>query len=149
LAADFRRILVDGGAMVHLLDCSDYFAMRDKSISRCNFLRYEDWVWRLRSVNFYHNRLRHSDYAAVLQRHGFKISFEWRESREKEQVEVAAMPFALRFVGQNVEDWLRSVHTLSQLRPPRTRSSQKKVTGENFVLRAASPHAPRHARRMT
>ena len=101
---EFRRILVDGGAMVHFIDCSDHFAMRDKSISRCNFLRYPDWVWRLCSVNFYHNRLRHSDYAAMLQRHGFKISFEWRESREKEQAEVAAMPLASRFVRQNVED---------------------------------------------
>jgi Methyltransferase domain len=99
---DFRRILVTGGAMVHFIDCSDHFAMRDKSISRCNFLRYEDWVWRVCGRG--QNRLRHSDYAAMLQRHGFKISFEWRESQEKEQLEVTAMPLASRFVGRDVED---------------------------------------------
>ena len=104
MLTEFRRILVCGGAMVHFIDCSDHFAMRDKSISRCNFLRYEDWVWRMCSINFYQNRLRHSDYTAMSQRHGFKISFEWRESRAKEQAEVAAMPLASRFVGRNVED---------------------------------------------
>src|SRR6202021_2562874 len=47
MMADFRRILVPGGAMVHFIDYSDHYAMCDSSISRCNFLQYEDWVWRL------------------------------------------------------------------------------------------------------
>jgi hypothetical protein len=106
MMADFRRILVPGGAMIHFIDCSDHYAMYDKSISRCNFLQYEDWVWRLCCINpqSYHNRLRHSDHAAMLQRHGFRIGFEWRESREKEQREVAAMSLASRFAGRDIED---------------------------------------------
>ena len=92
--------------MVHFIDCSDHYAMVDKSISRCNFLQYEEWAWRLCCINpqSYHNRLRHSDYVAMLQRHGFKISFEWRESREQEQREVAAMPLASRFAGRDIKD---------------------------------------------
>lgn len=106
MMTDFRRILVPGGAMVHFIDCSDHYAMYDKTISRCNFLRYEEWAWRACCINpqSYHNRLRHSDHAAMLQRHGFRVSFEWRESREKEQREVAAMRLASPFAGRNVED---------------------------------------------
>ena len=106
MMADFRRILVPGGAMIHFIDCSDHYAMFDKSISRCNFLQYQEWVWRLCCINpqSYHNRLRHSDHATMLQRHGFGIGFEWRESREKEQREVAAMSLASRFVGRDIED---------------------------------------------
>ncbi len=104
MMADFRRILVPGGAMIHFIDCSDHFAMRDKSISRCNFLQYEDWAWRLYSIAGYHNRLRHSEYVAMLKRYGFRINFEWRESREKEQREVAAMVLASPFVGRDIED---------------------------------------------
>lgn len=104
--ADFRRILAPDGAMVHFIDCSDHYAMRDKSISRCNFLQYEEWAWRLCCINpqDYHNRLRHSDHVAMLNRHGFSIRFEWRESREKEQREVAAMRLASRFAGRDIED---------------------------------------------
>jgi len=104
MVADFRRILGPNGGMVHFIDCSDHFAMHDKSISRCNFLRYEEWVWRFCCINNYQNRLRHSDYVAMLRRHGFTISYDWRESREKEQREVAAMPLASQFVGRDIED---------------------------------------------
>lgn len=106
MMADFRRILVPGGAMVHFIDYSDHYAMCDSSISRCNFLQYEDWVWRLCCVEpqSYHNRLRHSEFVAMLQRHGFSIGFEWRESREKEQREVAGMQLASRFAGRDLED---------------------------------------------
>ena len=78
MMAEFRRILVPGGAMVHFIDFSDHYAHRDRSISRCNFLQYEDWQWRLLSLNSqdYHNRLRHSDFAAMFRQHGFKIVLE-------------------------------------------------------------------------
>lgn len=103
---EFRRILMPGGAMVHFIDCSDHYWQSDRSISRCNFLKYEDWQWRLLSLNpqGYHNRLRHSDFAAMLKRHGFKITFEYRLTRQSEQREVAAMKLASRFADRDIED---------------------------------------------
>ncbi len=106
MVVDFRRILVPGGSMVHFIDYSDHYAMYDKSLSRCNFLRYEDWIWRLCCINpqSYHNRLRHSDYVAMFQRYGFTISYEWRLSREKEQREIATMTLSSRFIGRDIDD---------------------------------------------
>jgi SAM-dependent methyltransferase len=106
MLSNFRRILVPGGAMVHFIDCSDHYWQCDHSISRCNFLKYEDWQWRLLSLNpqSYHNRLRHSDFAAMFKRHGFKIIFEYRLTRGGEQREVAVMKLASRFTGRDVED---------------------------------------------
>lgn len=106
MISDFRRVLAPGGAMVHFIDCSDHYSHRDRSISRCNFLQYEEWQWRLLSLNpqSYHNRLRHSDFMAMIRLHGFKIAFVDRVCRESEQREVAAMRLASRFVGRDIED---------------------------------------------
>jgi SAM-dependent methyltransferase len=106
MLADCRRILAPGGAMVHFIDCSDHRAMRDKTLSRVDFLRYEDRAWRLLSLNpqSYHNRLRFSEHRALIERQGFRIPYEWRESRELEQAAVAAMPLASRFRGYHVGD---------------------------------------------
>ena len=49
--AEFSRILVPGGAMVHFIDFSDHYWQCDRSLSRCNFLQYEEWQWRLLSLN--------------------------------------------------------------------------------------------------
>lgn len=109
---EFRRILVPGGAMVHFIDPSDHYWQSDRSISRCNFLKYEDWQWRLLSLHpqAYHNRLRHSDFAAMFKRHGFKIIFEHRLTRESEQREIATMKLASRFAGYSTDD-LAAIHS--------------------------------------
>ena len=106
MMADFRRILAPGGAMVHFIDPSDHYAQSDRSISRCNFLQYEDWQWRLMSLNGqnYHNRLRHSDYTAMLARNGFRIAYEARLLRETERKAVSAMKLASRFAGRDIDD---------------------------------------------
>jgi SAM-dependent methyltransferase len=115
--ADCRRILVPGGVMIHLIDVSDHRAMRDKSLSRCAFLEYEDFAWRMLCLNpqSYHNRLRHSDHVGLIRRNGFKIIHEWRHSREKEQEEVRAMRLASRFRGRELEDLAAiSTHVVAQ-----------------------------------
>jgi SAM-dependent methyltransferase len=106
MLADCRRLLAPGGAMVHFIDCSDHRAMRDKTLSRADFLRYEDRVWRLLCLNpqSYHNRLRFSEHRALIERQGFAIPYEWRESRDVEREAVAAMPLASRFRGRDVAD---------------------------------------------
>ncbi len=106
MITDFHRILAPGGAMVHFIDNSDHFEHNDKTISRVNFLRFGDLTWKLCCLNpqNYQNRLRHSEYAHLFKSRGFDIAFEYRESRDREQAEVQAMPLAPRFRGREIQD---------------------------------------------
>ncbi|WP_291298703.1 class I SAM-dependent methyltransferase [Elioraea sp.] len=72
---DFHRILRDEGAMCHIVDNSDHWQHKDRSLSRVDFLRYDDdaIVWRLAQINTqaFQNRLRHNDYLVLLAKAGF------------------------------------------------------------------------------
>ena len=74
--AQFHRILRPGGAMCHVVDNSDHWEHQDKSLSRIDFLRYDnDLRWKIANFNMqsFQNRLRHSDYAAMFEQAGFSI----------------------------------------------------------------------------
>ncbi len=74
----FYRIVRPGGAMCHIVDNSDHWQHHDHSLSRINFLRFDehDLWWRIGCFNIqnYQNRLRHSDYIALFERTGWKIA---------------------------------------------------------------------------
>lgn len=74
MLAQFRRMLAPGGFMLHRIDMSDHWEHADKSISRLNFLRYSDAVWRLTQFNPQNvqNRLRRIDYVRMFERAGFR-----------------------------------------------------------------------------
>jgi SAM-dependent methyltransferase len=75
------RILIPSGLACHFIDCSDHWEHNDKSISRINFLKYSDELYRwthLNSMN-YQSRLRHSEYVDLLSRSGFAILKEQRK----------------------------------------------------------------------
>jgi len=69
------RILKPDGITCHVIDNSDHWIQRDGTISYVNFLRYEDWVWKLISINPIdsQNRLRNYEYIALLEKWGFHI----------------------------------------------------------------------------
>lgn len=74
LVTELGRILRPGGVMCHAIDNSDHWEHQDKSLSRVDFLRYEDgWFWRLAcfGTQAYQNRLRHSDYLRLFAAHGW------------------------------------------------------------------------------
>jgi SAM-dependent methyltransferase len=75
--AAFARILRPGGATCHIIDNSDHWQHKDRSLSRLNFLRYDerDILWRLAQVNAqsFQNRLRHGDYRRLLEAAGFEV----------------------------------------------------------------------------
>lgn len=75
-----RRILRPGGLMLHLVDHSDHWSHRDPSITPMNFLLYPDWEFRVTYLNAqnYQNRLRHSQYVAMLRAAGFALEREER-----------------------------------------------------------------------
>ena len=86
-----QRVLVPGGLLCHFIDNSDHWAHHDKAISRVNFLQYTDRQFRWTWINplHYQNRLRHSDYLAMLARHGLRIL---REQRVIEPSTLDAVP---------------------------------------------------------
>jgi SAM-dependent methyltransferase len=74
IARQSIRVLKPGGAICHLIDMSDHWEHNDKTISRINFLRYEQGFWRITGINpqNYQNRLRGFEYARLFEEAGFR-----------------------------------------------------------------------------
>ncbi len=70
-----HRLLKPDGLFVHQIDMSDHFSHTDRSISAINFLRFDDATWHRYAGNryMYQNRLRSTDYLAMLENSGFTI----------------------------------------------------------------------------
>jgi SAM-dependent methyltransferase len=106
--AQFHRILRPGGATCHVIDNSDHWQHKDAALSRVAFLRYEetDWVWRLAQVNTqgFQNRLRHSDYRALLQQAGFRIVLAHGAPDPHCLADLRTLPLATRFRDKPAED---------------------------------------------
>lgn len=101
----FRRILRPGGMMCHNVDNSDHWQHQDKSISRLNFLRYEDGLlWRLASNSAYQNRLRHSDYVAMFDRAGWTTLLADGPPDEQCLRELATLKLAEQFRDRDARD---------------------------------------------
>ena len=104
---EFVRIVRPGGAMCHVVDNSDHWEHQDKTISRVNFLRYEDgWFWRLACLNrqAYQNRLRHSDYLALFHQHGWTTLIAEGTPDEKCLSDLRTLPLAKRFADRDHRD---------------------------------------------
>jgi hypothetical protein len=77
LMTEFRRLAAPGAVMDHFIDMRDHYSSFDRSISRLNYLRYPEPVWRLFNNRLhYQNRLRVSDYRAIMEAAGFAIVAE-------------------------------------------------------------------------
>jgi hypothetical protein len=83
---DLAKLASVGGVMDHFIDLRDHYADFDERISRLNFLRYPDPVWRLFNNRLqYLNRLRLPEYRAIFTEAGFRIDDErTTEGREGE-----------------------------------------------------------------
>ncbi len=101
-----NRVLRAGGLMLHLIDNSDHWSHRDPHISAVNFLRYPDWLFRLTTFNpqDYQNRLRHSQYVAMLASSGFILKREHRTVNPDCLTVLSKMRLAERFRPFDPED---------------------------------------------
>jgi len=106
------RVLRPGGLACHLIDPSDHWEHQDKRLTRVNFLKYSDRVFRWTYINslHYQNRLRHSEYLDMLQRTGFRLIREQQEVDERSLRGLAHMTVAARFRRFQPED-LATVET--------------------------------------
>lgn len=101
------RLLKRGGAACHLVDHSDHWEHNDKNLSRVNFLKYPDsifrWTYLFNSLN-YQNRLRHPEYIEMLQQAGFRLLREEHTVDEASLGYLSQMPLAERFRRFSHED---------------------------------------------
>ena len=96
---DCRRLLRPGGAFSCRIDLQDHYAYFDDSLSRYNFLRFSESVWRLvNSPLHFQNRLRAPDYLRLVREAGFDLVVE-RPSGPDEAglAELRRLPLAARF----------------------------------------------------
>jgi len=68
LFSEARRVLKDSGIFYALIGLHDHYACVDSRISKVNFLKYPEWMWRLLVKNriSYHNRLRQRDFIEMM-----------------------------------------------------------------------------------
>ncbi|HEX4534962.1 MAG TPA: class I SAM-dependent methyltransferase [Rhizomicrobium sp.] len=104
--ANSQRILRKGGALCHSIDMSDHFEHNDKSISRLNFLRYPERVWKITQLNpqFYQNRLRCNEYVSLLQEAGFSVCVVTGLPDVKAKSDLKSMKLHSRYVGWNPDE---------------------------------------------
>jgi hypothetical protein len=68
-----RRVATRDARFSFIIDYHDHYASADPSITRVNFYRYTDSLWRLYNPpNHFQNRLRHSDYEALFEKSGLR-----------------------------------------------------------------------------
>jgi SAM-dependent methyltransferase len=100
------RLLKPSGLACHWVDPSDHWEHQDKSLSRVNFLKYSDALFRWTYVNpiNYQNRLRHPEYIEMLRRAGFRLAREERIVDEASLLSLSHMKVAERFRRFSNED---------------------------------------------
>ena len=98
LLPEWARLLSRDGVMVHAIDMSDHFEHTDKTISRINFLRFRDGIWRsINMVADYQNRLRHSDFLALFTRCGFEALAVETMLDERARIDATRLKLAAPF----------------------------------------------------
>ena len=101
-----HKNLRHNGYMCHIIDNSDHTEHNDKMISRVNFLKYNDIIWSLTGINRqdYQNRLRHSNYLALIAESGYSIVTSQRDVCERSLQALDTLPLAERFCGMARDD---------------------------------------------
>ncbi len=80
-----RRVLIPQGLLVHIIDASDHFSHTDPSITKINFLQFDDREWDRWAGNkfMYHNRLRGYQHISLFEEAGIRILRQSRTVDER------------------------------------------------------------------
>jgi ubiquinone/menaquinone biosynthesis C-methylase UbiE len=94
-----ERLLKPGSHTMHIVDNSDHWQHKDPSLSRLYFLRFSPGVFRWTHLNSldYQNRLRHSQYVAMLKNAKLEVVEEKGIIDSKALADLADIPLAEEF----------------------------------------------------
>lgn len=104
---EFARLLLPKiGSMCHIVDNSDHWAHGDKRLSMLNFLRYSEstWKWFAKNPLDFMNRMRHSEYVALLVEAGFELAHDASSPDLKALQELKSLPISSSFRRFEPED---------------------------------------------
>jgi SAM-dependent methyltransferase len=75
LCTEARRVLKSDGRVFHYIGEHDHYISVSPSLSKVNFLKYPEWLWRFLIKNkiSYHNRLREKEFLDIFVAHGTRI----------------------------------------------------------------------------
>jgi len=74
ILSECRRIASTQALFSFIIDYHDHYATADSTITRVNFYRYPEAIWRIFNPPGHHqNRLRHSDYERLFLDHGLSF----------------------------------------------------------------------------
>ena len=106
LILDLKVTLKPGGYMSHGIDNTDHRAIKDKRLSRFDFLRYDDFTWKLLCLDpqDYTNRMRHHDYLRLLEDAGYEAATHKTYVFKDEIKTVSKMSLNPRFRTRAPED---------------------------------------------
>jgi ubiquinone/menaquinone biosynthesis C-methylase UbiE len=70
-----HRTLRPGGLTYHVIGMFDHYTSVDPTITRVNFLKFNDFTWRILGQNkiSFHNRLRESEFISLFEEAGFEV----------------------------------------------------------------------------
>ncbi len=108
LLQEFGRILKEQGLMSHFIDMTDHFSHFDNSISHFNFLKFEEWQWKLMDNAIQpQNRMRSHQYLNLFNEYNF-ITLDI-EKIAGNKLELAQIKLAKPYIEMNADD-LEVVH---------------------------------------
>ena len=122
LLSSAKALLRDGGVMSHGIDNSDHRANVHKTLSRVDFLRYSDRLWRLLSIGEHTNRLRHQEYRRIMELMGFEICSERAVVNPACVEDAKSLPLSGKFRQMDVME-LATLWSHFVARPAGTRST--------------------------
>ncbi|MDP8254369.1 MAG: class I SAM-dependent methyltransferase [Candidatus Alcyoniella australis] len=116
MLAESMRLLRPGGFAYHIVDLSDHFSHRDRSINRLNFLRYSDRRWAALGQNriFYLNRLRSGQIVQMISEAGMQILHVEQQSDPRDIEFLRSLDLPERFEGMQREELaVHNIHVLA------------------------------------
>jgi hypothetical protein len=121
-----RRILKPGGLSYHHIGLHDHLAETDSAATKINFLRFNDFTWKILGQNRiqYHNRLRQSEFLSMFQEAGFEILSRESEVDEASLKALPTMALNKRYLTFDAEDLATYEFTVCVRKPDRSRLEQ-------------------------
>jgi SAM-dependent methyltransferase len=103
LCAEAQRVLKSNGRIFHYIGEHDHYISVSPSLSKVNFLKYPEWLWRILVKNkiSYHNRLREKEFLAIFAAHGTQVEVIDSFVDERDLIALKTMKIDRRFSGMS------------------------------------------------